>query len=257
MVAQDLHHLGAEGRAHVGYIQNLPRLLRVVQEIQHRGLEPGKAEVVRAPVYFGGRKAVCFRVACLRLRVQRDAAGIRHTHRTGGLVKALAGRVVPRAAEHGEIGIVVHLHEVAVSAGHDEAQKRRGQLRVRQIVSGNVSPQVVHRDQRKPGRHRQSLGEVDADQQRADQPRCRRDRDPVEVGKRHAGVRQRLVHHPRDRLRVAAARDLRHHAAVELMFLHLRRDHVAAHGAAVGHHRGGGLVTGGFNAEYIQPKSPP
>ena len=64
----------------------------------------------------------------------------------------------------------------------------------------------------------------------------------------HARIRQRLFHGGADVFRVAAAGDLRHHAAIEGLFRHTGGDHVAHQLAAVLHHGGGGLIAGALDS---------
>ena len=176
-----------------------------------------------------------------------QTARVRQPHGAGGLVEGFARRVVPRSAEDGEIGVIVHAHEVGVPAADDKAQKRRFQFRMGKIVRRDVPAQMVDRDQRQPLRVGEAFGVIHADKQRADQTGRIGHRDGVDAVRRRTCVVKRFLYHAADRFGVPARGDLGHHAAVKLMFLHLRRDHVRKHNAAVFHNGGGRFVAGGFN----------
>ena len=69
----------------------------------------------------------------------------------------------------------------AVPAGDDQRQKRRRELGIRDIVGGDVPPDMVDRDERYAQRQRQTFCEIDADEQRADEARGVRDGDGVDL----------------------------------------------------------------------------
>ena len=107
---------------------------------------------------------------------------------------------------------------------------------------------MMHRDERLARRVGQPLGVVDPHQHRANQPRRKGDGHAVHLPDGQPRVRKGLVHHAADGFRVAAAGDFRHHTAVQRLLLHAGGDHVGHHRFAILHHRGGGLIAGGFNS---------
>ena len=78
------------------------------------------------------------RIAALGGLVEVDAAGVGHAHRTCGLVKAFAGRVVAGAGEYLEAGVVLGKNDVAVPAGDHQAQKRRLELGINEVIRRDV-----------------------------------------------------------------------------------------------------------------------
>lgn len=122
------------------------------------------------------------------------------------------------------------------------------QILVGQIVGGDVPAQMMHRHQRLACRVGQPLGKVDAYQHRADQPRRKGHGHGVHIFHRHVGVGQRLVHGDADILGMAAAGDLRHHAAVQGLLFHAGGDHVRDDFAAILHDRRRRLIAGRFNS---------
>ena len=108
-----------------------------------------------------------------------------------------------------------------MAAGDHQTGEGRRQLGKGDVVGGDVAPDVVHRNQRFSGGKGQALGEVHPHQQRTDQARRIGDGDGVHVGKTCPRVPQGLLHHAVDALHVAAGGDLRHHAAVNGVHIHL------------------------------------
>ena len=106
---------------------------------------------------------------CLAAPVQRRAAGIGHPQHPGDLVEGFSRRVVQGRAEDVHVRVVFDLHDHRVAAGHHQTQERRLQLRIGDVIGGDMSPDVVNRDQGFPQRQRRRLGEVHAYQHRADQ----------------------------------------------------------------------------------------
>ena len=84
---------------------------------------------------------------------------------------------------------------------------------------------MVYRDKRQAGGHRETLGKIDADQQRADQAGCSGNGDRVNAAEGKISLGECLLHHAGDGLSVAAAGDFRHHTAVDFVFLNLRGDY--------------------------------
>ena len=156
----------------------------------------------------GDRQAVCFGVAGLGGVGYAGAAGIRQTQRAGHFVKGFARSIVHGTAQHLVMGVVLYLDDVAVAARGHQAQKRRFQLRVGQVQSGNVSPQMVHRHQRLVRSVGQPLCKVDSHQHCADQPRGKGDGDRVYLVQGLARIGQGFGHRSTDELAVAAAGDL-------------------------------------------------
>ena len=96
----------------------------------------------------GHRQAVSLGVAGLGGVGHAGAAGIGQTQRAGHLVKGFTGGIVHRVAEDVVVGVVLHLHDVAVSAGCHKAEEGRLQLGVGEVKGRDVAPQVVDRHQR-------------------------------------------------------------------------------------------------------------
>ena len=98
-------------------------------------------------------------------------------------------------------------------------------------------------------RQRCRLGEIHADEQRADQAGRIGHGDGVNVGAAHIRGGKRLLGKAVDRFDVLARGDFGHDAAVEPVQRHLRGNLVCQHLAAVPHERNGGLVAGRFNGQ--------
>ena len=120
---QNITHRFADTSAQLRHIHLLAPLRGVVQQVQHCGFQPGKAEIQRIAVDTGMRQRI---IAARRGDlIETHAAGIRQPHRPGGFIKAFAGRIVPGAADHLIVGITVDQHQMAVAARDHQRQKRR------------------------------------------------------------------------------------------------------------------------------------
>ena len=109
--------------------------------------------------------------------------------------------------------------------------------------------QMVDGDEREPAAPGDRLRRREPDEERADQARPLRDRDPVDPAQRHTGDVERLAHDRRDQLEVATRGDLGDDAAEAGVQLGLGGDDVRADLAVLGDDRRGGLVAGRLQPE--------
>ena len=100
-----------------------------------------------------------------------------------------------------------------MAAAGDEAEERRLERIGLEEVGGDVTLQVVDRDQRQPARCGDRLRGADADQQGADQARAGRDRNRLDVVQRRSSLAQGGLDDRRRQLEVVARGDLGHDAA--------------------------------------------
>jgi len=111
-----------------------------------------------------------------------------------------------------------------------------------------VSPQVVDPHKREIRRSRQALGGLEPHEESPLEPRAGGGGDAVQLGQGDVRPLERRAHRRDDVGHVPAARDLRHDAAIGAMVRGLAGHHIRQH-AAIGDHRGGGFIAGGFNSE--------
>ena len=102
-----------------------PFLLGVVRQIDDRGFESREGEIQRRIPDVRIRQLVHLRIAVLRQLVDLRAARIADTEHAGDFIERLACCVVARAAEDFKLGVAFHHHDLAVTAGRDQCQKRR------------------------------------------------------------------------------------------------------------------------------------
>jgi hypothetical protein len=142
-----------------------------------------------------------------------------------------------------------------VPAGDEQRQYRELRLGRRGFVRGvqpggvDVPLEVVHADERFPGSHRQALGRVQPDHQRAGQTGSARGGDGVHVADGHVRFGERLLDDRHDGQHVLARGHLREDAAVARVHVHLRGDGGGDERASVFEHGCGGLIAGGFDGE--------
>ena len=108
--------------------------------------------------------------------------------------------------------------------------------------------EVVHPGQGQLMGEGQGLGRGHADDQGADEAGPLGHGQAVQVWQAHPGLIQGPLDHRQDVLQMPAGRDLRHHPPIGGMRLELGRHHGGQDPPPVGHHRGRGFVTGGFDA---------
>ena len=82
---------------------------------------------------------------------------------------------------------------MAVPAGYHQTKKRRFQLRMSDVVGGNVPPNVVNRNQRLLSGQHQAFGKIDPHQKRSDQPWGIGDRNTVNLLQANRSVVQRFL----------------------------------------------------------------
>ena len=223
----------------------------MVGQVHHRRLQAGEAHVQLRSRDPGVGQGIDPALGLLRQLVHGLAAGIGQAQDPGGLIEALPRRVIPGGTQDPDIGVVPDIGDEGVAAGDGQGQEGGLQVREGQVVGGDVSPDVVHRDQRHAPGIGQGLGEAQAHQHGPDEARGIGDGDGVDVVLGAVGLRQGPLRQGRDDLHMLAGGDLRHHAAVEGVHLRLRGDGVGQDLPSVLHHGGGGLVAGGFKGQNL------
>ncbi len=109
--------------------------------------------------------------------------------------------------------------------------------------------EVIHGNQRFPERQRQHFAISQADEQRAYEPRTLRDADGVDISERDARLQHCFAHHRHDLPKMLARRQLRHHAAVFAVNVHLRCDDARQDRRAIGNNSRGCLIARRFNSQ--------
>ena len=244
------HDCCAERSCQIVFVDLLAFLLRIMRQIDDRRLEARERKVKRRILDMRIRQFISFGVALLCELVDFRPARITYAQNTRDLVKCLARRVVPRAAEDFKIRIIAHHHDLTVSARCNQRQERRLEFGIRQIGRCDMPADVMHRDKRLVHGISQRLTKVRPHQQRTDQTRRTGRRDRIHRVLVHFCIRQRLLGHAHDRFHVAARRDLRHHAAVKRVRFDLRVHHAGKDSPSVlddGRRR---FIAGGLNRQY-------
>ena len=187
--------------------------------------------------------------------IHRRPARVAQAQELGALVERLPRCVVARLAEQRRLEGGVYAVEGGVAAaGEQRHEGVRGRIRVRpfapaQVDGQQVTVQVVDPHERLARVEREGLGELDAHQQRAREPRAVGHGDRVDVGQPPGEHGERLLHHGHDALEVRARGDLGHHASIGRVQPHLARHHIGQHFAIASHQRSRGLVARALDAE--------
>ena len=179
--------------------------------------------------------------------VHRPAPGVTDAQHPGHLVEALPGGIVPGAPQHSHLGVGPHIHNGGGPPGDAQAHKGRLQIRMGDVVGGDVPPHVVNGNQRQSQRQSRPLGEVDPHQHRPDKPRRIGDGHSVQLAFRQPRISHSPFRQPGNCLHMLPGGNLGHHPAVDGVHLNLRGHAAGQHRPPVPHHGGGGVVAGGFN----------
>ena len=197
-------------------------------------------------LHMGAGQVIGLVIPALCQTVHRPAAGIADAQHPGGLVKALPRRIVPGTAHDLHVGIGANIGDEGIASRNTEADKGGLQLRVGDVVGGDVAPDVMDRDQGHPKGQGGRLGEVHPHQHRSNEAGGIAHRHGVNVPLGQPGIGKGLVRQSGNGLHVLPGGDLGHYAAIQGVHIHLGGNGVGQHHTAVPDHRCGSLVTGGF-----------
>ena len=195
------------------------------------------------------------RIAVLREAFDHRAAGVAEVQDLRRLVERFARGVVERGPGERHLPVFADHDQRGVAAGDDHGEHREevriaehdGVLFEERAV--DMRGEMVDRDQRQLVRGGDPLGEVEADEQRRDQPGRMGHSHGVEVVERHARRLQRLVQGRADRGQVGACGEFRDDAAVRGVFGDLGRHRVGQDPFSVLHDRHGGFIAAGFDPQ--------
>ena len=139
-----------------------------------------------------------------------------------------------------------------MAAGNHQAQERRFQFGVCQIISGDMTADMMNRDQGFVQCQRRGLGKIHANQHRSNETGGISDCHRVNIPTGQSGLRQSLVCQTVNGFDMLAGGDLRHHTAVFPVEGHLRCDAVCQHFPSIPDNGDGSFITGRFNCQNIQ-----
>ncbi len=245
---QHLDRGGLEGRGHVGHLRGTERT-GATHVQRDRGLDAAEGESGRPVAHVGGREGDGAGIAGARDPLDGGAAREAEAEQLGHLVEGLARRVVAGLPDALVTARLARQVERGVPARDHQGEKRVGGGLTLQEGGVDVTLEVVDGHQGPPARVGDRLGRRAADEERADEPGPVGHREAVHVVEPHPGRLQRAPHHRHQHLQVPPRGQLGHHAAVGCVHVVLRGDDAGEHLPASVHHRSGGLVTRGLDAE--------
>ena len=218
-----------------------------MDQVQAGGLQAGEGHVQGRVLNVDPGQGKGPVVPSLGGPVQGTAAGVAQAHHPGDLVKALPCRVVPGAPQDGHVGVPLDIYNQRSPPGHAQADEGGLQVRVGDVVGGDVPPHMVDRDQRHPQGIGHRLGKAHPHQHRANEPRGIGDGNAVHILPLQPRPDQGLVRQAVNGLDVLTGRNFRHHAPVNPVQIHLGGDAVCENPPSVLHQGHSGLVAGGFH----------
>src|SRR5262245_1771390 len=242
------------GRGEVG----APALELVRREVADRveqgGLEPGKREVEAG--HACDREGVRLGVAVACEAVELGAPGVAQAEQAGALVERLPGGVVERRADAAVTRAVPDVEKQRVASAREQAEKGRLDGVGLKVQRGDVTVEMVDRDDGEPLRPRQRLRGRQPDEQRADQARAGGDRDAVDVVEGHVRLLLGLAEHREHELEMPARGHLGHDAPESGVEVRLRGDDIRPDVPLLGDERSGRFVAGGLerqNHRWMMP----
>ena len=236
---------------HVGAVNLNAFHLASVQIIQHGRFQAAEAEVVGGILEFRTRKRNGLRIALFGNLINLRTARIAQANGAGHFIKGLSGRVVTGPSQNLVFSIIPHNDQMGMSAGYHQAHKGRLQIKIFDIIGGNVAFNVVYAHQGQLFRVADSLGLGHSHQKRTYQTRAVGDADSVQIVQGHICCSQGFLNNLIDALNVLAGRDFRNYTAVESMQINLGGNNVGEHFPAIFYHGSRCLVAGALNSQYI------
>ena len=200
----------------------------------------------------GYRKMIHAVIPALRKIVYGLAAGIRQSQYSGGLVKALTGRIISGTSYDFHICVVTNIHKHGVAAGYGNTEKGRLQLRVCQIVCGYMPTDMMNGYKRNAQGQSTGLCEVHSNQYRTNKPRSIGYGHGINILSGNSGSLNSTLGQYGNGLHVASGSYLRHHSAVYGVQPGLGENLIGEYLSAVFHQGYGSFITGGFKCKYFQ-----
>ena len=223
----------------------------LARQDRHGRFQAAEAQIEIAAILHRPRQHRGPAVSLDRELCQRGPTRIRKAEKLCGLVERFARSVVERLAQERVVADCANAVELAVPAGHQQCDERKGGTRVGEQRRKQVPFHVMDADGGFAQGKAERVGDARAHQQRAGEARALCERDPVEIRERAAGLGEHPFGQRHDAADVVARRELGDHAAVGVVHGHLRVERVCEQppGAVVDGEPG--LVAGSFDAQDL------
>ena len=137
-----------------------------------------------------------------------------------------------------------------VSSRHHQAQKRRFQILIFNVICADMAFNMMDADQRKPCGKADGLCCGNSYQKRPHQPRAIGNGNGRQIRKLHSRIFQCLFYYLIDLFNMLPGCNFRHHTAVLRMQCDLGIDHIRKNFPSILHHRSCCFITGAFNGQY-------
>ena len=261
---QRIYHNFLEGGGHICHVPLLMSHLTFVEIIQNSRLNAAETEIIvthlmASPGKGQGRlpciqnlrlrKIHRFRISFPGSLIDLRPPGISKPYGARHFIKRFSRRIIPCPSEDLKLSVIPYNHQMSVSAGDDLTHKRRFQIRVFDVIGGNMPFDMMHANQRQLLRIGNRLGCRHTHEEGSHKPGAVGDSHRVDVIKSHPRFFQRQFDHLIDFFDVFAGRNLRNHTAVYGVKVDLRRNHIRENLPPVLYNGGGRLVTGTLNSQ--------
>ena len=144
MLHQYVYHRFLEGSGKICAVDLLPFHLGIVDIVQNCRLHAAEAEIVWAVPQLSFWENNGIWISLTGQFIHLRSSRITKSNGTGNLVKGLSRCIIPGASQNLKLAVVLYDYKMGMSARYDQAQKRRFQVRMLNIVGGNVSLDVMN-----------------------------------------------------------------------------------------------------------------
>ena len=156
-------------------------------------------------------------IALLRYLIDVRSTGITQPDGARHLVKSLTRCIIPGPADDLIFSVILDHHQMRMSAGSHQTDKRRLQFLIFYKISTDMSLNVMNTYQRNTGSKADCFGFGYPHQKCSHQSRSVGHRNRRDIVKCHMGIGKCLLNDLVDLLDMLPGCDLRHHAAVQRM----------------------------------------
>ena len=114
-----------------------------VDIVQHSRLQATEAKIVRGALHLRPRELDGVGIAFFCSLVHLWSARVAEAHRAGHFIECFTSRVIAGAANDFKLSVILYNNQMGMSARHDQAHKRRFQIRVLNVVCRHMSLNVM------------------------------------------------------------------------------------------------------------------
>lgn len=199
------------------------RCVFLLERVEDSRLQSGKREIEivgiehRAGEFFRQSENIgrgMFRTERIRTLGDSWAARVGEAEELGNFIEGFAGGIILRLAEHLILEVILHQHQLRMSAGNDECEQGKSQFRIfTKQVGIDMAFEMLDADERFLPDESERLGGTDADEERGHEPRPLGHGDEIDIRRCQMGTGHRFLDDRNNVLDVFARSKIGHDAA--------------------------------------------